>query len=135
MWFNQPLTIIHQVVKDNSLALQSIHIHQRGDIVLMRIHEAKQVSMPDNILEGVIVTYCFFCKLHVLFTEMTGHNIKTKFPHASHIYPELQRLLTPISNMVVSDNRRKEIGIIPLHKNPLQRISIIAGPELSKIFQ
>ena len=90
--------------------------------------------MPDDVFEGVIITDRLLGKAHIVFTQVTGNNIKTKLAHTGNIDSKLQGLLSPVRDVVIGYDRGEEIGVIPLHENSFDRVSVIAGPEFGEVF-
>ena len=71
----------------------------------------------------------------VLCRQLCQIEVHAKPGAHRHAAGEVHRTVAPMRDVAGYGHRRKEIGIIPLHQHPDNRVGIVAGPEFMKVFQ
>ena len=134
--------VFHLVGKEDSLVLVRCDIHQRGDtLAVVWRDEAVQIALLDDGTDFLVRSDSLASEVllgigHVLrldfHTEATGH---------SHVEAELERddaaRLVIRCRADVRSHRHsgEEIRSTPLHIDALQRVGIVAHPELVEVGQ
>ena len=124
------------VSEDHSFLLVLRDIVHGHVVALIRRDEAILLTIEDDILQAAPVGYCALRVLVVVCRHRLEVDIEAELAHRGDIRTELhRRVLVPVGHMRSEGFDGEELRHGPLDVKALERIGIVAGPQLTEIFQ